>query len=57
MKGYYQITIYLISYKLLLIQRAEILDFLFHLFISVVHALVDEVYMDLMLMTDIYLSP
>jgi hypothetical protein len=57
MKGYYQITIHLISYKLLLIQRAEILDLSFHLFISAIHALLDEVYMDLMLTADIYLSP
>ena len=52
MKGYYQVTIHLISYKFVVDQRAEILDLSFHLFISSICAL-KEVYM---VMADIYLS-
>ena len=52
MKGYYQVTIHLISYKVVDDPKSEILDLSFHLFISAICAL-NEVYM---VMVDIYLS-
>ena len=57
MRGYYQIAIHLLATFLLLIQWGRNILLLFDLFISAIHTLVGEFYMDLMAMADTYISP